>query len=110
MFVKNVCFQIPEENASTVAARLDEVLTEVETKGDGLLRMIFSVTPTPGMIRNFRVKEFKKAIEPFRSRVRYVCVENVIVVSNPLARTATRAALCVLRPDVPTRVVQSYFA
>ena len=74
-----------------------------------MLRTIFTVTPERRLFKKNAIGNYNEALEPFKVRVRHVCVENIVVVENPFARAAARTALVFLRPDVPTRVVKTYF-
>ncbi len=108
--VNNLIFKIPAENPAELAARLDGGIRQTEANDNSLLRLIFIVSPNPRMLRGETLSDYKRHVEPYRSRARRACLENVIVVENPIARVAARAALKIFRPDVPTRVVKSYFA
>jgi hypothetical protein len=104
-----VRFDIPKDSPSQVAQRIDEALQQVDRSQNTVLRMVFTVTPSPALLRKKTLNEFRNAVEPFRSRVRYTCVENVVVVRNPAARAIARATLLFFQPQVPTRVVDRYF-
>ena len=78
-----VRFDIPKDSPSQVAQRIDEALQQVDRSQNTVLRMVFTVTPSPALLRKKTLNEFRNAVEPFRSRVRYTCVENVVVVRNP---------------------------
>lgn len=106
--VENVYFSIPEDSPTVVAKRVDEALRKVERKNDGALRLVFRVTASVGLLRDGRLQEMRDAVEPFRARARYSCVENVVVVPNAVARAATRAALLFFKPNVHTRVVRKF--
>ena len=106
--VENIFFSVPEDSPTVVAKRLEEALQRVEGRTDGVLRMIFTVNSTGHLFKDGSLWEMRDAVEPFRTRVKYACVENVVVVPNVFARAATRAALVFFRPDVTTRIVKKY--
>jgi hypothetical protein len=109
--VDNVIFDFPDEAPVRIAERLEGALSRVEKKEDGgLLRLIFIVSPTLRAVRGKNLAELKNHMEPYRFRVKHACLENIIVVENPVARVAAKAAVNFLRPDVPTKVVRSYSA
>lgn len=106
--VENVFFSVPEDSPSIVAKRVEEALQKVEGRSDGVLRMIFTVNQSAHFFKEKNLRDMRDAVEPFRTRVRYACVENVVVVPNVFARAATRAALIFFKPDVPTKIVKKY--
>lgn len=106
--VENVYFSIPEDSPTVVANRVEEALQSVERKNDVVLRMVFRVTTSAALFREGKLQEMRDAVEPFRARARYSCVENVVVVPNAVARAATRAALLFFKPNVHTRVVRKF--
>ena len=107
--IRNLHFDIPGETCDQVAAKVDKALDDMKHKNE-FLRMIFTVTPSKDLMNGRTLRELKDAAEPYRCRVRYACVENVVVVKNPATRVLARAALLFLKPDVPTRVVSKYYA
>lgn len=107
--IQVVRFDIPKDSPSVVARRVDEALQNIETSPNAALRMVFTVSPI-SLLRKKQMVKFKHAVEPFRYRVKRSCVENVIVVQNPAVRAVVRASLFFFQPEVPTRVVDRYFA
>jgi len=105
-----VRFDIPKDSPTQVVQRIDEALVQVAHSQNTVLRMVFTVTPSATLLRKKTLEEYRDAVEPFRSRMRYACVENVIVVQNPMVRTLARTSMLFFRPQVPTKVVGRYFA
>ena len=108
--VVNVHFRVPEESPSEIARKVEESLVKSEATQNIVLRMIFTVSACRKLFHKSTIDELKEAVEPFRSRVKYACVENVVVVENPVARGLARAALCVFKPEVPTKIIGRYYA
>lgn len=108
--VNVVRLNIPEDSPCEVAQRINDALHEVDRSSNTVLRMIFTVTPSRILLQKKKRQEFRDAVEPFREKVKYTCVENVIVLQNPMARMVARTSLFFLQPEIPTKVISHYFS
>ena len=108
MIVNDVHFRVPEDSCEKIGERIKDALDRAEATPHSALRMVFTVTPSRQLFRRRTITELRETVEPFRCRVRYACVENVIVLPNLAVRRIVKTIIPFFKPDVPTKIVDKY--
>ena len=108
MKVRVVRLRVPEDGPEGVAKKVEKALDEYEgdevTRENEALQFCVEVSPNAARMGIADARRLKRALEPYRARVKRSCPRHVLRVPNGAFLAAARAALFFFRPDVPTTI------
>ena len=108
MKVRVVRLRVPEDGPEGVAKKVEKALDEYEgdegKRENEALQFCVEVSPNAARMGIADARRLKRAVEPFRARVKRSCPGHVVRVPNRGFMAAARTALFFFRPDVPTKV------
>ena len=108
MKVRVVHLRVPEDGAEGVAEKVKKALDEYEsgegTRENEALEFCVEVSSNATRMSIADARRLKRAVEPYRTRVKRSCPRHVVRVPNNAYVAAARTALFFFRPDVPTTI------